>query len=407
MKKITRKKKIVYLDNASTTAVDEKVLKEMNQYFSKKYGNPGSFHDLGLEAKNDVDDARTRIARIIGCKAEEIIFTSGGTESINMAIKGIAGKKGRGHIITSKIEHHAVLHVCQYLEKKGFDVSYLDVDKHGIINPENVKKAVRDDTFLISIMYANNEIGTIQDIREITKIARESGILVHSDACQATGYLDININNLGLDMMTLNGSKIYGPKGIGVLVKKKSVEIEPLIHGGGQENDLRSGTENVPGIIGFAKALELVVENRDKEAKRLTILRDYLISELLKIKKTRLNGHDEKRLPNNVNISFMDIEGEAILLYLNEKGICASTGSACASKSLDPSHVLIATGLPYEASHGSIRFTLGKDTTKNDLNYLIKVIPNIVNVLRKISPLNLSMKHFSEKEVEEKWKKKR
>lgn len=388
-------KKEVYLDHAATTSVDKDVLEKMSPYFLEKYGNPGSFHDLGLEAKGALDDSRTRIAKILGCKSDEIIFTGSGTESINMAIKGIAFKKGKGHIITSKIEHHAVLHVCEYLEKKGFEISYIDVDKYGIIDLEKLKNAIRKDTFLISVMYANNEIGTIQPIKEISKIANENNISFHTDACQAAGLLDIKVHELGVDMMTINAGKIYGPKGVGLLYKKKDILIEPLIHGGGQEYDLRSGTENVPGIVGFAAALEKVQEKKNEETERLLELRSYFEKGLLKISKTRLNGHPEKRLANNVNISFMDIEGEAMLLYLNEKGICASTGSACASKSLDPSHVLLAIGLAYEASHGSIRFSMGKDTKKEDIEYVIEVMPEIVETLRKISPLNLNMEHYS------------
>lgn len=388
--------KQIYLDNAATTHVDKEVLKEMTKYFSVKYGNPGSFHSKGLEAKEAVDDSRKKIADILNCQTEEIIFTSGGTESVNLAIKGIAfANKSKGnHIITSKIEHHAVLYSCEYLEKNGFDVTYIDVDKYGLVNPEDVKKAITDKTILISIMYANNEIGTIEPIKKIGEIAKAKRIYFHTDACQA-GSMNLDVLDLNVDLMTLNSGKIYGPKGAGLLYVKKGVKIEPLLHGGGQEFGLRSGTENVPGIVGFAKALELVQKNKEKENKRLIKLRDYLIRNILKkIPKTILNGHLTERLPNNVNVSFLDIEGEAIVLHLNEYGIYASTGSACTSKSLEPSHVITAIGLPYEASHGSIRFSLGKETEMEDIKYVLKVLPGIVKSLRKISPVKLNIKHF-------------
>ncbi len=386
----------IYFDNAATTPVDKKVLNEMLPYFSSKYGNPASFHNKGKEARDAVENARTRVAKILNCKPKEIIFTGSGTESINFALKGIAfANRSKGnHIITSEIEHHAVLHTCEFLEKNGFEITYLKVDKFGLVNPKDVEAAITDKTILVSIIYANNEIGTIEPIAKIGKICRQKKVYFHTDACQAAGTLDLNVSNLNADLMTLNGSKIYGPKGVGILYLKEGIEIEPLIHGGGQEFGLRSGTENVPSIVGFAKALEISQKKRKKESERLTKLKNTLIAGLLKIPKTRLNGHPTERLPNNVNISFLDIEGEAMLLYLNEKKVYASTGSACASKSLETSHVLKAIGLPYEASHGSLRFSLGKHTTLAEIKYLLKIMPEIVETLRKISPLNLSMERY-------------
>lgn len=374
----------VYLDHGSTTRMDERVKEEMEPYLDRIYANPGSLHNLGLEAKEALQKARERVAKILNCQPEEIIFTSGGTESINLALKGIK----KGHIITSKIEHPAVLETCKFLEKNGYTVTYLNVDKEGLIDPKDVEEAIRDDTVLITIMYANNEIGTIEPIKEIGAIAKKHNIPFHTDACQA-GSLNIDVEDLNVDMMTLNGSKIYGPKGVGILYKKKGIELEPLLHGGGQEFGLRSGTQNIPGIIGFAHALEL--EQDKKENQRLIKLRDYLIDELLKIPKTFLNGSKDKRLSNNVNISFLDIEGESILLHLNEKGIYVSTGSACSSEKLEISHVLDAIGLDHDYAHGSIRFSLGRHTKKEDLDYLIKELKVIVDSLRKISPLNLEV----------------
>lgn len=386
-------KKEIYLDHASTTYLDPRVTKAMLPYFEKEFGNPGSLHNLGLRAKSAVDNSKKKIAKILNCLPEEIIFTSGGTESINLAIKGVAFAKGKGHIITSEIEHPAVLETCRYLEKKSFSVTYLGVDKFGMISLEDLRKAIRPDTILISIMAANNEIGTIEPITEIGKLCQERKILFHTDACQAGGVLDLDVKKLNINLMTLNGSKIYGPKGIGILYRKKGIRLEPLIHGGGQESGLRSGTENVAGIIGFAKALEIAQSEKDSENKRLVDLRDYFVREVLKrIPKTFLNGHPTKRLPNNANISFLNIEGESILLYLNEAGIYVSTGSACSSHKLEISHVLNAIGLKHDAAHGSIRFTLGKRTTKKDLDAVLKVLPGIIESLRKLSPLHLEMK---------------
>ncbi len=382
-----------YFDHSATTYVRPEVVESMQKYYSENYGNPGSFHYKGLEANEALNSARERVAEVLGAKPDEIIFTGSGTESCNMAVKGIAKslkRKGK-HIITSTIEHHAIMDSCDYLERhEDYEVTYVDVNKDGIIDPEEIQKAIRPDTILISIMYANNEIGTIQPIKEIAKIAKEAGVVMHTDACQASGSLDINVQNLGVDMLTLNGSKIYGPKGVGILYLRKGVRIVPLIHGGGQERNLRSGTENVPGIMGFATALELAQSEKEEESKRLIELRDYLIKRVTEeIPECWLNGHPTKRLPNNANITFLNIEGEAIILLLNEYKIYVSSGSACTSKTLDPSHVIVSMGMPYEAAHGSIRFTLGKVNTKKDIDELMEVLPEIIEKLRGISPVHL------------------
>lgn len=382
-----------YFDHSATTYVRPEVVESMQKYYSETYGNPGSFHYKGLEASEALGSARERVAEILGAKPDEIIFTGSGTESCNMAVKGIAKslkKKGK-HIITSTIEHHAIMDSCDYLERhEDYEVTYVDVNKDGIIDPEEIRKAIRPDTILISIMYANNEIGTIQPIKDIAKIAKENSVLMHTDACQASGSLDINVQNLGVDMLTLNGSKIYGPKGVGLLYLRKGVRIVPLIHGGGQERNLRSGTENVPGIMGFATALELAQSEKEEESERLIELRDYLIKRVTdEIPECWLNGHSTKRLPNNANITFLNIEGEAIILLLNEYKIYVSSGSACTSKTLDPSHVIVSMGMPYEAAHGSIRFTLGKVNTKEDIDEVMEVLPGIIEKLRGISPVHL------------------
>lgn len=386
----------IYLDYAATTPLDSKVKAEMEKYYSDKFGNPSSFHYKGLEAKQAIDESRKKIALILVCDPKEIVFTSGGTESINFALKGVAfANREKGtHIITTKIEHHAVLHTCEYLEKHGFKITYLGVDEFGFVRPKDVEAAITPETILVSVMYANNEIGTIEQIEEIGKIARARKVLFHTDACQASGFLDLNVQKLNVDLLTLNGSKIYGPKGSGLLYIRSGTQIEPLIHGGGQEFDLRSGTENVPSIIGLAKALELAQASKEKESERLSLLRNMLISGLLKIPKSRLNGPMFERLANNVNITFLDVEGESILLMLNEQGVYASTGSACASKSLETSHVLKAIGLPYEASHGSIRFSLGKHTTEGHIDYVLRLMPEIIAKLRNLSPLDLNMENF-------------
>jgi len=390
----------VYMDNGATTKVDERVLDSMLPYLKERYGNPSSMHNKGIEAKNAITDARERVSKCLNCLPEEIIFTGSGTESDNLAILGYArkNKKSGSHIITTKVEHHAVLYAFEQLEKEGFRVTYLDVDKDGLISLEELSKEITDDTLFVSIIYANNEIGTVQDIPAIGKLCREKGVVLHTDACQATSYLETDINMLNVDMMTINGSKIYGPKGIGVLYRKKEIELEPLVYGGGQEANLRSGTENIANIVGFAKAIELVIEHKKTEVLRLEKLRDYMIEELLKVSETKLNGHPNKRLPNNVNISFVNIEGESMLLLLNEKGICASTGSACSSASLEPSHVIVALGLPHELGHSSIRFSLGKDTTKQDIDYVLEKIQPIVEKLRSMSPLHDTVKGLLQKQ---------
>jgi len=476
----------IYLDHAAATPVDPRVEEAMAPFWRKNFGNAGGLYEEGRCAKEAMQKSRESIAKLIGAKADEIIFTSGGTESDNLAVFGAAlganhlfssrlneaskfseptaqalqdlaqtdgasrairqqanmrvlAKPGaealKPHIITTKFEHHAVLEPCQRLEKENFDVTYLDVGEDGVVDPQDVRKALRQETILVSIMYANNEIGTIQPIAEIGKVIKEfkstkAQILkdlasptgastrnfsaekypclskfsaetinfgahypfFHTDACQAAGYLDLNVNNLGVDLMTANASKIYGPKGVGFLYKRSGVKIKPQIIGGGQEMRMRSGTENIPLIVGMAKALEIAQAEKDLENKRLTPLRDYFIKQILeKIPKVVLNGHATKRLPNNINVSILDIEGEALVLYLDAKGISFSTGSACTSESLDPSHVILALGKPYEFAHSSMRFTLGRSTTKEALDYVLGVLPEVVEWLRKVSPVKIDM----------------
>jgi cysteine desulfurase len=370
------------------------VVAAMRPYFEEIFGNPSSFHSVGLNAKSALVAARGTVANCLNAKPTEIVFTGSGTESCNLAIKGTAfAQKGKGkHIITQSTEHHAVLYSLEWLEKtQGFEVTYLDVDKYGQISLSDLEEAIRDDTFLVSIMYANNEIGTIQPIQEIGKITREKGVLFHTDACQAGGILDVDVHRLGVDMMTLNGSKIYGMKGTGLLYKRAGIKLEPWIHGGGHEFGLRAGTENVPGIIGLAKALELGQAERVEESKRLIAMRDHLINSVIEtIPDTFLNGHPTERLPNNANISFLNVEGEAIALMLDHEGIYISSGSACTSQSLKPSHVILAMGLPYEASHGAIRFSMGKRNTQEDIDYLLEKLPHVIERLRMMSPVRLS-----------------
>jgi cysteine desulfurase len=396
--------KKIYLDHAATTPLDPRVLSKMQPFFSDIFANPSSFHSPGLEAKRAVDEARKSIAAQLNAHADELVFCSGGTESDNLAILGLirANKMGIKHVITSAVEHHAVLEPLERLRKTGeIELSVLSVDKFGMVSVDDLEKALRRETVLVSIMYANNEIGTIQPIADIgrallkwRKVNKTQFPYFHSDACQAAGALELDVEKLHVDLLTLNGSKIYGPKGVGLLFVRRGVELEPMVRGGGQERGLRSGTENVPGIIGLAAALEFSQAEKEKENARLTKLQDKLIGGLLKIPKTRLNGHPTARLPNNVNVSFMDIEGEAAVLYLDAQGIYCSTGSACASNSLDPSHVILATGVSYEAAHGSLRFTLGRSTKPSDIDYVLKVIPGIVEKLRHMSPVNLDMKYF-------------
>jgi cysteine desulfurase len=387
--------KEIYLDHAATTFVDPRVKAAMEKYWHEDFGNPSSFHAAGLRALKALNESRATVAKILNCASEEIVFTGSGTESINMAIKGVfrANKQKGKHIITSATEHHAVLETCKYLQKhEGAELTILPVDEYGQAKPEDLEKAVRKDTILITIMYANNEIGTVNRISELSAVAKKHNVFFHTDACQAGGMLELDVKKLGIDLMTINGSKLYGPKGIGVLYIRRGTSIHPILHGGGQEFGLRSGTESLPLIVGFATALKITYENREQESARLTALRDRLVNNVIKaVPKTFLNGHPTERLPNNANITFMDIEGEAMLLYLNEHGIFASTGSACNSKSLEPSHVLLAMGLPYEASHGSIRFTLGRYTTEEDIDKVVEVLPDIVQKLRNISPVHLKM----------------
>ena len=378
-------KKEIYLDYAATAPLRNEVLKSMMPFFQKEYGNPSSVHKLGQKAKKAVDDARETVAKLIGAKPTEIIFTGSGTESVNLGIKGAAhAYKDKGkHIITQKTEHEAVLETCRSLEKQGFEVTYLDVDDSGLVDVDKLERAIRPDTILISIMYANNEIGTVQPIKEISRVCKEKEVLFHTDACQAGGLLDINVQNLGIDLMTLNGSKIYGPKGVGILYFRNGIKLEPLTQGGGQEFGLRSGTENVAGIAGFATALRIVQQEKAKEVKRLTALRDKFIEGLLSIKDVHLNGHHEKRLPNNVNVSIEGIDADSLVLQLSDSGVCASTGSACTTGKPEPSHVLKAIGLSDSDARGSIRFTLGKSSTQKDIDYVLKVLPKIVEKLRK------------------------
>jgi len=377
--------KSIYLDNAATTKVDKEVVKAMLPYFNEKYGNASSLYDLGQESKKALENSRKKIADLLKVNKDEIVFTGSGTEANNLAIKGFALLKGKGHIITSKIEHPAVLEVCKYLEKKGFEVSYLDVDKDGFVKLDELKKLISKDTILVSIMCANNEIGTIQPIKEISRICRENNILFHSDMAQSFGKIPIDFSLV--DLASFSGHKIYGPKGVGCLYVKKGIKLKPVIYGGGHEKSLRSGTENIPLIIGFAKAAELIFKDMNKESKRQAKLRDYLIEEILKIKGSRLNGSEKNRLPNNVNVSFDFVEGESLVFKLNFKGISVSTGSACSSKKLEASHVLLAIGLKPEIAHGSLRISLGKFNKKEDINYLLDNLKEILNELRRISPL--------------------
>lgn len=395
----------IYLDHAATTALDPRVFEAMLPFFSLEAANPSSFHSAGLRAKEAVSTARYEIAQLLNAHEEEIIFTAGGTESNNLAVVGITraySSKGK-HVITSAIEHPAVLEPLMHLQKIGaIELTVLAVDKFGTVDPAAVAAALRDETVLVSIMYANNEIGTIQPIaeigKEILKWRKQKATALpyfHTDACQAAGVCSLDVEKLHVDAMSINGAKIYGPKGIGCLFLRRGLKAEPLILGGGQERGLRSGTENVPGIIGLAKALSLAQSEKENETVRLTQLRDQLIEGLLKIPKARLNGHPTNRLPNNVNISFLDIEGEAAVLYLDAEQIYVSTGSACASASLEPSHVILATGLSYEGAHGSIRLTLGKQTTAADIEKVIAVMPKVVERLRHMSPVNLDMEYFN------------
>ena len=380
----------VYLDYAATTPCDPQVIKAMEPYFFEKFGNASSIHSFGQEAKKAIEDSRLMLASFLGAEPSEIVFTSGGTESNNFAIKGVAyalEKKGN-HIITTVIEHHAVIEPCKFLEKRGFKVSYVPVDKYGLVSPEDIKRAITDKTILISVMHANNEIGTIQPVAEIGKIAKEKGIYFHTDAVQTLGHIPVNVDELNANLVSLSAHKFYGPKGVGALYIRKGTRIERFLHGGDQENGRRASTHNASGIVGLGKAIELCRDKMDKEAEFQMSLRDELIKEIPnKISEVSLNGHPTLRLPNNVNFSIKYIEGESILLNLDMLGIACSTGSACTSSSLEPSHVLLAIGLAHEIAHGSLRITMGRWTQESDISYLLENLPKIVEKLRAMSPL--------------------
>ena len=382
--------KLIYLDNAATTQVYPEVLDAMLPYFTEYYGNPSAIYSFAGESKKAVDEARTNVAALINARTEDIYFTGGGSESDNWALKATAEayeSKGK-HIITSRIEHHAILHTCAYLEQKGYEVTYLDVDEDGKISLEELEKAIRPDTILISIMSANNEIGTIEPIKEIGKIAHDHGVLFHTDAVQAFGHIPIDVEEMNIDMLSASGHKINGPKGIGVMYIRKGVKIRSFIHGGAQERKRRAGTHNVPGIVGIGTAAKLAKENMAERSAKEIALRDHLIERVLKeIPYTRLNGHRTDRLPNNANFCFRFIEGESMLILLDQAGICGSSGSACTSGSLDPSHVLLAIGLPHEIAHGSLRLTLSAETTMEDIDFVVDCIKQIIERLRSMSPL--------------------
>lgn len=382
--------KLIYLDNAATTAVKPEVFEEMKPYFLENYSNPNSVYTFAQESKNVVEEVRAAIANLLGALPKEIYYTGGGSESDNWALKGCAeafASKGR-HIITTKIEHHAVLHTCEYLERHGCEVTYLEVDENGRISLDALEQAIRPDTILISIMYANNEIGTIEPIREIGAIAKKHGVLFHTDAVQAFGHTAINVDELNIDLLSASAHKFYGPKGIGFLYIRNSVKLGSFIHGGAQERARRAGTTNVPGIVGMGKAAQIAAAGMEENGKKIAAVRDHLIERVLaEIPFARLNGHREQRLPNNANFCFRFIEGESLLIMLDQRGICASSGSACTSGSLDPSHVLLAIGLPHEIAHGSLRLTLSEETTIADVDYVVDQLVEIVAQLRNMSPL--------------------
>lgn len=389
--------RLIYMDHAATTAVRPEALEAMLPYFGVSFGNPSSIYTLAQEARNAVDDARQTIAGLIGCRISELIFTSGGTESDNTALKGVAFalRNVGNHIITTAIEHHAILHTCHQLEQFGFDVTYLPVDRHGLVDPDDVAKAITDRTILVSVMLANNEIGTIEPVAAIARTVKQEArrldrnILMHTDAVQGAGFLDLNVRELGVDLMSLSAHKFHGPKGIGALYVKRGTPFEPQMMGGGQERERRSGTENVPGIVGMAEAFRLACQERKTTAARCVAMRDRIIEGLQdRVEHAHLNGHPVERLPNNVNISFEAVEGEPILLGLDFAGISASSGSACSSASLEPSHVLLAIGLAAELAQGSVRITLGKDNTDEEVDYMLSVIPDLVNRLRAMPSLS-------------------
>jgi cysteine desulfurase len=382
--------KRIYLDYAATTPTHPDVMKAMLPYFTESFGNPSSIHSYGQEAKDAVERARVKVAALIGAKSEEIVFTGSGTEADNFAVKGVAlSRQAKGnHIITSSIEHHAVLETCKFLGKQGFSITYLPVDGYGMVDPNDAKKAITKKTILVSIMHANNECGTIEPIAEIGNIAREAEIYFHTDAVQTVGHIPLDVNKSNVDLLSISAHKLYGPKGVGALFIRKGTRISSFMHGGTQERGRRASTENVPGIVGFGKATEIAQQEMLEEAQKLTALRDRLIEGILEgIEYTQLNGHPVKRLPNNVNVSINYVEGESILLNLDLDGICASTGSACSSADLEPSHVLVAMGLPHLQAHSSLRFTLGKWTTEEDISKVLDVLPGIISKLRAMSPL--------------------
>ena len=382
--------KSIYMDHAATTYTKPEVLEEMIPYFTTYFGNPSSIYTLARETKKAIDVARDKIAKAINANENEIFFTGGGSEADNWVIKGIASayKQKGNHIITTTIEHHAVLHTCEYLAKNGYEITYLPVDEYGLINIKDLENAITDKTILVSVMFANNEIGTIEPIKEIGALCRSKKILFHTDAVQAVGHIPVDVKEMNIDLLSIAAHKFYGPKGIGALYVKKGIKIDNLIHGGGQERNRRAGTENVAGIVGFGKALELATQNMEANNKKLVYLRDKLMNGLLEVPHTRLNGpRGEKRLPGNSNICFRFIEGESILLMLDANGIAASSGSACTSGSLDPSHVLLAIGLEHEIAHGSLRLTLGDETTEEEVDFVLKTVPGIIQRLRDMSPL--------------------
>jgi cysteine desulfurase len=383
-------KQLIYLDNAATTKTRPEVVEAMLPYFTEFYGNPSSVYEFSGISKKAITGARETIANALGAKSNEIYFTAGGSEADNWALIATAEayeSKGK-HIITSKIEHHAVLHTCEYLEKRGYEVTYLDVDENGVIKLEELKKAIRPDTILISIMFANNEIGTIEPIKEIGQIAKEHGVFFHTDAVQAFGHVPINVDEYNIDMLSTSAHKVNGPKGIGCLYIRTGIKSRSFVHGGGQERKRRAGTENVPGIVGFGKAVELAVAEMDERIQKETELREYLMNRVMdEIPYTRINGHRKNRLSNNVNFAFQFIEGESLLIMLDMKGICGSSGSACTSGSLDPSHVLLAIGLPHEIAHGSLRLSLDHINTKEEMDYVVDSTKEIVEKLRSMSPL--------------------
>ena len=383
-------KKLIYLDNAATTKTSEEVVAAMLPYFTEYYGNPSSVYEFASESKKAVSNARRTIAETLGAQENEIYFTAGGSEADNWALKATAEayqSKGK-HIITTKIEHHAILHTAEYLEKRGFEITYIGVDENGVVKVDELEKAIRPDTILISVMFANNEIGTIQPIKEIGEIAKKHGVLFHTDAVQAYGQLPINVDELHIDMLSSSGHKLNGPKGIGFLYIRKGVKIRSFVHGGAQERKRRAGTENVPGIVGYGKAAEIAAKTMKERTAKEIELRDHLIDRVLaEVPYTRLNGHRTNRLPNNANFSFQFVEGESLLILLDNNGICASSGSACTSGSLDPSHVLLAIDLPHEIAHGSLRLTLSAETTMEDIDFVVDCIKQIIERLRSMSPL--------------------